>query len=62
VEIRGEEVREIQVLIDYEMVYEVDHINSCIFQGLTESPVMSERLSVESARLIDELWKGFLQD
>ena len=62
VEIRGEEVREIQVLIDYEMVYEVDHINSCILQGLTESPVMSERLSVESARLIDELWKDFLQD
>lgn len=61
VEIEGEAPREIHFPCEYEMVYEVDHINSCILMGLTESPVMTGNLSVASARLTDEIWKDFLE-
>ena len=58
-EIYGEPPREIHYPVEYEMVYEVNHVIECIVKDMTESPVMSRNLSVKSARLIDDLWRDF---
>lgn len=57
----GGSARHISVPVDYEMVYEVNHVNECINEGLKESPVMSRRISISSARNTDHLWNQFLK-
>lgn len=45
---------------DYELVYEVEHALGCMDKGLKQSPVVTEKLTVDSIRLINEIsnsWK-----
>lgn len=46
---------------DHEMTYEVDHMNSCIRDRLSESPVMTEMMTSMSAKALEdvrrEIWK-----
>ncbi len=42
-----------------EFVYEAHHIHQCIEQGLTESPVMTRRRTMETIRLVDQLQQEF---
>lgn len=61
VEIYGEGIRILSHPVHFEMVYEVNHVNECIIEGWTESPVMKKAYSVESADITDALWRGFLE-
>lgn len=57
----GESSRQISVPVEYEMVYEVNHVHDCIRQGLSESPVMSSSISISSGECMDELWDQFVK-
>ena len=52
--------------IDYpcvhEMTFEVEHINQCITEGLSESPVMTERMTCMSAKALEDVRKEIWQD
>lgn len=43
---------------EYELRYEMEHAAACIRSGLTESPVMTEDMSVRAIEIIDCLQKG----
>lgn len=43
---------------EHELLYEIEHAAACIRDGLTESPVMTEAMSVEAIEIIDALQKG----
>lgn len=40
---------------EHEMIYEVEHINRCIRDGLSESPVMTERMTCMSAKTLEDI-------
>ena len=61
VSVYGGSSRQISVPVEYEMVYEVNHVHACISKGLNESPVMTSRISISSAEHIDRLWEQFLK-
>ncbi|NLC65658.1 MAG: Gfo/Idh/MocA family oxidoreductase [Clostridium sp.] len=42
---------------NYEMVYEVNHINECIKKGLIESPVMTREMSLRGSKITENLRK-----
>lgn len=50
----GEE-RKIDYPVKHEMVYEVDHINECISRGLLQSPVMDEKMTIETCAITEEI-------
>lgn len=52
----GEEILEYPC--KHELVYEVEHAAECIRKGLPESPVMTERMSVEAIRVLDAMQKN----
>ena len=60
VEIYGKGVKELRYPVEYEMVYEVNHVNECIKNGINESPVMKKEHSIEAARMTDLLWRDFI--
>lgn len=39
-----------------EFVFEVDHVNECIRQGLVESPVMTKRLTLSTVQLVEQMY------
>ncbi|NLB20160.1 MAG: Gfo/Idh/MocA family oxidoreductase [Clostridium sp.] len=59
IEISGEKEQELSHPIDYEMVYEVDHVNECIENGILVSPVMSDKRSIDIAKKIDLYHEDF---
>ncbi len=42
---------------EYELMYEVMHAEQCIRQGLVESPVMTEEMTVRAVRVLHEIHK-----
>ena len=42
---------------EYELMYEVIHAEQCIRQGLVESPVMTEEMTVRAVRVLHEIHK-----
>ena len=44
---------------DHELVYEIDHVSDCIRRGLTESPIMTETMTVSAIRILNELKNSF---
>lgn len=62
VEIYGKGIRELRYPVEFEMVYEVNHVNECIEKGVLESPVMKKEHSIESSRFMDLLWEDFLSN
>ena len=56
---RSGEVEKIEFPEPFEMVYEVDHINACIRQGLLHSPVMDKEMSLSCARYTDLLYEDY---
>ena len=55
----GQEPVVLEYPCEYELVYEVRHAEECIRSGLTESPVMTEEMTVRTARTLaalHELW------
>lgn len=44
---------------EYEMVYEVNHINDCIRKGLLISPIMDRETSVTIAEVVENMMKSF---
>ncbi len=43
----------------HELVYEICHYHECLEKGLSESPVMSERMSVQSLEILDGIRKNW---
>ncbi|MGB4589399.1 MAG: Gfo/Idh/MocA family oxidoreductase [Clostridiaceae bacterium] len=54
----GEE-RILDFPVDYEMIYEVNHINDCIRNGLLNSPIMDSETSIATAGIIENLINSF---
>lgn len=58
-------VNELTTVFDYpyqsEFVYEVLHIQECIEQGLSESPIMNKEKTIETIQIVNDLhkkWRG----
>ena len=51
---KNETIKEVIYNIDFEMLYEVEHIHKCIENGLLESPIMSAKRSIMCCKLVDE--------
>lgn len=47
-----------ELLADFEseFVFEVDHVNECIQQGLLESPVMTKQLTLATVSLVEQMY------
>ena len=54
----GEE-RTLDFPVEYEMVYEVNHIIDCIRNGLLTSPIMDRETSVATAEIVENLTHSF---
>ncbi len=57
---RNQEPEVLEYPCDYELCYEIAHALKCIREGRTESPVMTEEITVNSIRVINgirDLWK-----
>ena len=39
----------------YELIYEIQHYHDCLDKGLSESPIMSRSMTVDSIAIMDEL-------
>ena len=52
----AESVKELEFPCKYELRYEIEHALSCIDSGLNESPIVSEKLTVESIKLINAIY------
>ena len=53
---------EIHYPCDYELVYEVEHIEECLKKGLIESPIMSRDMTVETIGLMEDIKKSWQID
>ena len=51
--------RSMEFPVDYEMIYEVNHINDCIRNGLLNSPIMDKETSIATAEIIENLISTF---
>ena len=40
-----------------EFVFEIDHVNECLAQGLLESPVMTKEMTLQSVELAEQLYE-----
>lgn len=52
-------IEEINHPCDYELVYEVKHIEKCLEKGLLESPVMNRSMTVETIGLMEEIKRSW---
>lgn len=43
---------------NYEMVYEINHINECIKKGRIESPTMTGEKSIRGSKITEKIYKG----
>ena len=43
----------------YELMYEIQHFHDCLDKGLSESPVMSEEMTVGTIQMLEDLWKSW---
>ncbi len=57
--VTGEEPRELSHPVDYEMVYEINHVNECLEKGLLLSPVMTDLHSMDLAIKMDAIHEQF---
>jgi predicted dehydrogenase len=53
------EGRILEFPVEHEMVYEVNHINDCIREGLLTSPIMDREASVTIAEVVENMMKSF---
>lgn len=54
-----EEDRVLDFPVEYEMIYEVNHIIDCIRKGLLNSPVMDPETSITMAEIVENLLESF---
>ncbi len=57
--ITGEGPRELYHPVDYEMMYEINHVNECLEKGLMVSPIMSDIHSMDLAMKMDAMHEDF---
>lgn len=43
-----------------EFAFEVDHVNACLKQGLIESPLMTEKITVDTVALVENMYNQWL--
>lgn len=56
---KGQEPIVLDYPCDFELRYELEHALSCIRAGLTESPVMTEEMSVRAIKTLDALHRSW---
>lgn len=61
-ELRNGHRQEIAFPVEFEMVYEVDHVSECLGNGLLTSPVMTRERSLAAAEYTDRLYQGFWEE
>lgn len=44
---------------EHELVYEIDHVSQCIKNGLWESPIMTEEMTVSAIRILNQIKDTF---
>lgn len=44
-----------------EFVFEVDHVNDCLQNQLLESPIMTKQLTIDTVRLVEQLYTKWLK-
>ncbi|WP_086314204.1 hypothetical protein A5821_001801 [Enterococcus sp. 7F3_DIV0205] len=47
---------------DSEFVFEVDHVNDCLQKQLSESPVMTKKMTLDTVRLVEQLYTEWLKE
>ncbi|MGX6980212.1 Gfo/Idh/MocA family protein [Vagococcus elongatus] len=47
---------------DSEFVFEVDHVNDCLNKGRLTSPIMTEKLTVDTVALVENLYSQWLPE
>ncbi|WP_430607273.1 hypothetical protein IGJ55_000583 [Enterococcus sp. AZ170] len=47
---------------DSEFVFEVEHVNECLQKQLLESPVMTKKMTLDTVRLVDQLYTTWLTE
>lgn len=47
---------------DSEFIFEVEHVNECLRNQLLESPVMTKRMTIDTIRLVEELYSEWLDE
>lgn len=52
-------LEEISYPCDYELMYEIEHVNSCIESGMTVSPVMNKEITLRAIKAINEVKANF---
>lgn len=48
--------------VDYEMVYEVNHVGECLDDGLITSPIMTPELTIKCVELVNQIYQQSLKD
>ncbi|WP_086350003.1 Gfo/Idh/MocA family protein [Candidatus Enterococcus clewellii] len=46
--------------VSSEFVFEVDHVNDCLLGGLLESPMMTEKITTDTVRLVEEMYNQWV--
>lgn len=46
--------------INSEFAFEVDHVNDCILAGLLESPMMTEKITVDTVSLVENMYNQWV--
>jgi len=55
----GSETQTLEFPCEHELVYEAEHIAACVEQGLLNSPVITEELSLAGIRAIEAVKAGW---
>lgn len=45
-----------------EFEFEIDHVNSCLNQGMIESPIMTKEMTLQTVTLVDDLYTQWLKE
>lgn len=53
---------ELEAFFDSEFQFEVDHVNDCLRKKLTESPIMTKRITLDTVELVESLYTKWLKE
>lgn len=59
--IKEEQVAEIVLPHENEFVFEIEHVNDCLAQGLLESPVVTAEMTLQTVELVEKMYQQWTQ-
>ena len=54
---KGQEPSVFQYPCDYELAYEILHVEDCILKGMTQSPIMTEEMTIHAIQTLHKIHK-----